>query len=162
VPWIKAPTVQDPSPSSLSSGPTLSEFARLDRTRAQLEARVPTDSFWSTVLASAFNDPSIVPNDSSFKDWADKKGGKLKLDNVLVTRRDGSELKRLYQYCRASFTVPYNNWSRSGQNDPDSFESFVPRNSGGISALGKRLLVMGTALRIGRPDEVSDLLSFTL
>jgi hypothetical protein len=52
--------------------------------------------------------------------------------------------------------------SRSGQNDPDYFESFVLRHSGRISALGKRLLVMGAALKVGRPDEVSDLLSFTL
>jgi hypothetical protein len=113
-------------------------------------------------VAPAFNDPTIVPVVFSFNDWADEKGGKFQVEKIPSMRRDGLELKKRYQDCRASFAVSYSKWSRSGQNDPDSFESFVPRHSGGISPLGKHLLVMGAALNIGRPDEVSDLLSFML
>jgi hypothetical protein len=170
VPWRKAPTKQN-SRTSSSTGPPLSEFERLlgilataptvrraiiesglERTRAQLDARVPRDSFWSTAVAPAFNDASIVPVVSCFNDWADEKGGKLQVETIPSVRRDGSELKRWYQDCRASFTVSYNKWSRSGQNDPESFENFVPRHSRGFSALGKRILVIGAALQVGRPD----------
>jgi hypothetical protein len=89
-------------------------------------------------------------------------GGSLEVWKASSFNREGQELKRWYQDCRAAFTFSYNKWSRSGQNDPESFHNFFPKPSTGISALGKRVLVMGAALRIGEPDEVSEVLTFTL
>jgi hypothetical protein len=180
VPWRRAPKKQC-ARDSCSMGPSLSDFARLlgiltstpavrraivesglERSRAQLDARIPRDIFWSTAVAPAFNDPSIVPSVPFYSGWTDYMGGSFEVSQASSLNREGQELKRWYQDCRAAFTFSYNKWSRSGQNDPESFHNFVPKNSTGISALGKRVLIMGAALRVGRPDEVSDLLSFTL
>jgi hypothetical protein len=75
-------------------------------------------------------------------------GGSLEVSQASSFNREGQELKRWYQDCRAAFTFSYIKWSRSGQNDPESFHNFVPKTSTGISALGNRVLVMGAALRI--------------
>jgi hypothetical protein len=64
--------------------------------------------------------------------------------------------------CRAAFTQCYNRWNRSGQNCPESFHDFVPHHSGCISTIGKSILVFHAALRVGKPVEVSDFLTFTL
>jgi hypothetical protein len=88
-------------------------------------------------------------------------GGSLEVSQAYSFNREGQELKSWYQDCRAAF-FSYKTWSRSGQNDPESFHNFVPKTSTGISALGKRVFVMSAALRIGGPDEVSEVLTFTL
>jgi hypothetical protein len=76
-------------------------------------------------VAPAFNDPSIFPVVFSFNDWADEKGGNLQVEKIPSMRRDGLELKKRYQDCRASFTVSYSKWSRSGQNDPDEVSDLL-------------------------------------
>jgi hypothetical protein len=89
-------------------------------------------------------------------------GGSLEVSQASSFNREGQELKRWYQDCRAAITFSYNKWSRSGQKDPESFHNFVPKPSTGISTLGKRVRIMGAALRIGGLDEVSEVLTFTL
>jgi hypothetical protein len=137
-----------------SSGPPLAEFALLlgiltnlsavktaiidsglVRTRAQLDARIPRDSIWSTTVAPAFNDPSIVPSIPSIETWTDKLGEAFRVARAPVFPRQGSELKRWYVDCRAAFTQYYNRWNRSGPNFLESFHDFVPHHSGGILAM---------------------------
>jgi hypothetical protein len=122
VPWRRAPSKASSIIAS-SSGPPLAEFARLlgiltnlpavktaiidsglERTRAQLDARIPRDSFWSTTVAPAFNDPSIVPSITSIDTWTDELDEAFRVARAPSFPRQGSELKRLYVDCRAAFT----------------------------------------------------------
>jgi hypothetical protein len=69
--------------------------------------------------------------------------GSLEVSQASSFNSEGQELKRWSQDCRAAFTFSYNMWSRSGQNDPESFHNFVPKPSTEISALGKSAIGNG-------------------
>lgn len=66
-------------------------------------------------------------------------------------------MKRRYNTIRSHFTSAYDRWSVSGQNDPSSFADFC-----GLTAIGKRCLVMFTVLRYGHAQEKNELLDFAL
>jgi hypothetical protein len=103
VPWRTAPRKASKIIAS-SYGPPLAEFARLlgiltnlpafknsiidsglERTRAQLDARIPRASFWSTTVAPAFNDPSIVPSIPSIETWTDELGEAFRIARAPVS-----------------------------------------------------------------------------
>jgi hypothetical protein len=100
VPWRRAPK-KHCARDVCSTGPSLSDFGRLlgiltsapavrraivesglERSRAQLDARIPRDSFWSTAVAPAFNDPSIVPSVPFYSEWKDYMGGSLEFSQA--------------------------------------------------------------------------------
>jgi hypothetical protein len=140
----------------------------LERTRQQLDARVPRDEFWDALVAPKFNCPDT---DTLFRGipcatdvyGISKAGAEKGICLKPKCYRSGSELKRWYWDTRSAFTVAHDRWSRSGQNDPDSFHKFVPTTSNGtITAVGKRLLIIFQTMKVGTDDELGDLLSFTL
>jgi hypothetical protein len=94
-----------------SMGPSLSYFARLlgilksapvvrraivesglERSGAQLDARIPRDRFWSTAVAPAFNDPSIFPSVPFYSEWIEFMGGSLEVSQASSFNREGQEL----------------------------------------------------------------------
>ncbi len=130
----------------------------LELTRDQLDRGESRDAFWSTCVAKVFND-------STWRPQLPLQGVVEDCDPTVFQGRQktGPELKKLYWETRSSFTLCYERRSRSGQNDPDAFISFVPCRPGRLPcASAKRLLIMFAAFRCGTPLERTDVLQFTV
>jgi hypothetical protein len=109
-------------------------------------------------VSSAFNDPTIRV--------ALSMNGHLPDVDVNAPPRamwEGETLKSIFVKSRGVFTKLYQKWSLSGQNDPERFESFLPRGPrlSEISAEGKRALIPFIALKCGTPDEDVDAFELT-
>jgi hypothetical protein len=80
---------------------------------------------WSNEFMDLFNDPNFNPD---VPEW---RAGNMQcvLDRLrpedVRHERDGSRLKEPWQKLRSSFTIAYNNWSKSGQNDPKEFAAYT-------------------------------------
>lgn len=67
-----------------------------------------------------------VFNSDHVFDGRDEPSSIMSFDaNLHAITRDGALLRTKWNEVRGRFTVAYNNWSASGQNDPDCFENFV-------------------------------------
>jgi hypothetical protein len=80
---------------------------------------------WSNEFMDLFKDPDFNP------DVPEVHGGtvqcvldKFRHEDVRHVR-DGSCLKERWQKIRSAFTIAYNNWSKSGQNDPEEFHTYT-------------------------------------
>lgn len=175
--WIMAPEITPTFNDEFSDSPTNStnftihEFARLiillssnnelrtallnsgnELTRDQLDRRVSRDEFWTTVVAPVFNDASATV-DYEFPDELSI----INAMNLSTVSRTGTELKRHYCATRSHFTLAYDRWSRSRQNDPHNFSQFCGTNS-----IGKKSHVLFVVLRCAERNERNDILDFTL
>jgi hypothetical protein len=130
----------------------------LDLSRAQSDRHEGRDDFWSNSVSSAFNDPTIRVALSMSGHLSD-----VDVNAPPRAIREGEKLKSIFFKSRGVFTKVYQKWSLSGQNDPERFESFLPRGprSSEISAEGKRALILFIAMKCGTPDEDVDALDFT-
>jgi hypothetical protein len=96
----------------------------LERTRQQLDARVPRDKFSDALVAPKFNCPDTdtlfrgIPCATDAHEIS-KAGVEKGICLKPKCYHSGSELKRWYWDTRSAFTVVHDRWSRSGQNDPD-------------------------------------------
>eukprot|EP00171_Calliarthron_tuberculosum_P009125 IDg9125t1 len=157
---------------------TLSDFARLiailtyngrvraalltsgrELTRPELENRTNPYAFWETVVVPVFNEAVGVAT----IDYSGVIDG-IDTDKVPTVERTCADLRKYYSNARAQFTVAYERWSRSGQNDSTRFDRFCLRAQGAndLSVAGKRSLIMFLTFRCGEPGEAQHLTRFTL
>ena len=131
----------------------------LEMSRASLDVRQNRDAFWSTTVAPAFNDTTY-----SVQFGFGNQISEVDFSNIPGHERSGEELKRQYNSIRSTFTQVYENWSRSGQNDPSNFGDFCAEktDSDDLNVNGKKCLAMSSVLRCGTPFELNDVLDFTL
>lgn len=130
-----------------------------ERTRGQLDRREPRDAFWFNKVAPVFN---IVSREFSYEFCGVLHG--LVPGCKEGIERLGEELKKEYMGIRSAFTVAYDKWSVSGQNNPDNFEEFCEANSmtKELSACGKKCLILFSVLGCGRENQMQDLLDVAI
>ncbi len=86
-------------------------------TRPELDARLATP--FDAEFFQLFNNPEFQPA------HPDPTNIHLAgMDAKMFTRREGYTLKTKYSDLRKEFTIVYDNWSRSGQNNPHNFWDF--------------------------------------
>jgi hypothetical protein len=125
--------------------------SQLDLTRSQLDRSERRDDFWSLTIAPIFNSPDTTV---SFHPPIDLLG--VFANESPLSFRSGSRLMQSWAGTRSLFTVAYENWSASGQNDRTNFSSFLPTAPGGggkIPADARRALVHFHVLRCGTGNE---------
>lgn len=84
------------------------------------------------------------------------------IDSTLspLAHRSASTLKKHYREAKKDFTLYYEKWSVSGQNDPHRFPGFLPKlNNGALMSSSIRALIVFKACRCGTRNEDTNLLS---
>ena len=130
------------------------------RSRVELDRGLARDHFWASDVEPMFNDEEYQPERPLRMP--------IELDDVSPALappcfRSGEVLKKHYRNIRAIFTKHYQNWSRSGQNDPDNFLQFTtPADSHGLAAVGKKKMYLFHILQCGTPEEDRNLIEVIL
>jgi hypothetical protein len=80
---------------------------------------------WCNEFMDLFNDPMYEPevpevSCGAVQELLDKFDPAISRNS-----RNGARLKERWQKIRSSFTVAYSKWSKSGQNDPETFHSYT-------------------------------------
>lgn len=104
---------------------------------ASLESKLRRDYFWSTVIEKVLNDYTYHPRTPELLGIVDI----VNVENLPPCHRFGDRLKEWFRKLRSAFTRPYDNWKRSGQNDPDRFIAFLSKFQGKLTAKSMRLNV---------------------
>jgi hypothetical protein len=80
---------------------------------------------WSNEFLRLFNDPHFVPEPPEIAGGAVL----LTIDRLdageLRNERDAAKLKMQWNQLRSKFSIAYQNWSKSGQGDPEAFVDFT-------------------------------------
>lgn len=126
--------------------------------REELDQRISRDAFRGNTVAPVYNDADVVVPFVFPIDTAD-----VQCASAPSAPRTGAELKRQYTIIRYYFTQIYEQWSRSGRNDPRNFGNFCNLSSASTSnVLGRKCFVLLVVLRCKYPNEFVDLLNITL
>jgi hypothetical protein len=92
-----------------------------------------------------------------------KEPNTLDFSKVPEREMSASQLGKTFYDMRGQFSKCYRMWSRSGQNDPDNFPDFCAIGPDGyLTAVGERCCILAAALNVGKPNENTDLLTFTV
>jgi hypothetical protein len=133
--------------------------------RNDLDAGVRRADFWSTAVATRYNDSRIRVSELHciYPVVDEGKGSSnIRKSSITSVHRTGEELKEKFFRVRALFFECHRRWSVSGQMDPDAFSSLLPIHPGGGSSTdGQKALILFRALRCGEPDEDTEALNFT-
>lgn len=132
----------------------LSEMAK-GLNREAIDAKVKSKHIWNGIIEKQFNSIEVKPVQFI-------PGLRLNPQNIPVGYRDGCYLYSMYMRSRASFSISYQKWNRSGHRntDPEWFKNFLTRNSEDeLTTDAKRSYILFILLRIGKENEVSELVA---
>ncbi|KAI0556747.1 hypothetical protein FGB62_414g01 [Gracilaria domingensis] len=125
-------------------------------TRLDLEFGRTRVSHWLDI-ANRFSDP-LVQSKENFTGRMDEINSSQKS----LCYRDPSVLKEQFENVNKMVTKVVANWSKSSQNDPDNFKSFLRRNpTGGLSAESKRIYTFFIVARMETSSAVDELINCT-